>query len=103
MTLTEAFDELSEAGWLINNLHQNAAGIYCANFRKPVADGDLFTDWAFAPSLLDVLEMTINSLPSAEFFPEQQVEGSIDTSKPKSLLEAIGLAKPKAATPVRRI
>ena len=91
--LTSLFSEIATSGWLVNNLYQPDAGLWRCNLRKPQGEGDLFTCWAEAPTLEDVLMESIHQTSFAEFNATPESQATIDTTPTPSLLARLGLTK----------
>lgn len=97
------FSELSDSGWLLNNLYQLDDGSWRCNLRRPDGLGDYFTDWAEGPTLEAALASAMGKFASAEYIEAHAITFAIDKSKPVNpLLSLLGLGR-QAQAPMRRL
>lgn len=68
MTLEELLAEISESGWMVNNLFQLDNGRWQANLRK----GQWFTDYGKGDTPHKALNMAMDKLGSAEEAPPER-------------------------------
>lgn len=102
------FATIAKSGWRVNNLYQSGdTGLWRVSLSRPdpEAGGSHFGDWAEGAELADALEDAIGKMADAEFAFSEPVSFSKAKELPregKSLLEALGLGKPKTTLTDRR-
>lgn len=75
MTLDEAFLEINDNGWLVNNLYQRDDGSWRANLRQADGAGNWFNDFGEGSTPLEALLATMaKCIDREKFIYDEQVE-----------------------------
>jgi len=99
--IDELLAEIAERGWLINNLYQIDGGLWRANLRQPVPNGDWFTTLTEGPTAYDALMESFHSC--AEFTHTPETHATIDRTEAPSLLAKLGLTRKPTPFTDRRV
>ncbi len=94
--------DILASGWLFNNCYQIDAHLWRVNLRRPVSDGDYFSDWAEGETFVEALEICMTKLAEAEFTEAHIQAYGFEPAKskinPQALLKSLGLTKPQPFT-----
>lgn len=73
--LEDLLAEIADRGWLVNNLFQNASGLWQANLRTATHH----TDYAIGLTAADALSLAIDAIETAEEFESRPILSSIES------------------------
>jgi len=96
-SLDTLLTEISERGWLVNNLFQSSTGDWQANLRTNF----LYTQYGTGPTPSEALSRAIDAIETAKEFERHAVTHSIDKT-PSVDLSSILAKLSKPTEPIKR-
>lgn len=97
--IDELLYDLANQGWLVNNCYQVDAALWRISLRRPVPNGDWFTDWAEGTTLEDAITECMSKLLDATFAEDTPVTYTL--APEQSLAELLKIIR-RPSIPIKR-